>query len=136
MLVEDVMTKRVISVSPNTSIERVIKKMAKHNVGGLPVKKNSEIVGFITDRDIVLRAFGKSKHTRIHKVMSKEVYLCFSNQHVKAAVSAMGQLRVRRLPVLNEERKLVGILSLSDLTKNEQVWNETQPLFNQLKLSA
>jgi CBS domain-containing protein len=91
-------------------------------VGALPVQQDDRLVGMITDRDIAVRAVaeGKSPDTPVREVMSQEVLYCFDDQEVKDVTRNMGEVKVRRLPVVNRDKRLVGIISLSDLPLNEE----------------
>jgi CBS domain-containing protein len=86
----------------------------------MPVGDNDRLVGMITDRDIAIRgvASGKGPDTKVRDVMSPEVKYCFEDEDVEHVLENMGDLRVRRLPVLNRDKRLVGIISLGDLATN------------------
>jgi CBS domain-containing protein len=85
----------------------------------LPVGENDKLVGMITDRDIAVRgiAKGKGPDASVRDVMSADVKYCFDDQEIEDVTQNMGDIQVRRLPVVNREKRLVGILSLSDVTK-------------------
>jgi CBS domain-containing protein len=91
--------------------------MADCDSGVLPVGENDRLVGVITDRDIAVRgvAEGKSPDTKIRDVMSPDVRYCYEDEDITAVLRNMGDLQVRRLPVLSRDKRLVGIVSLSDL---------------------
>jgi len=96
--------------------------MAELDAGALPVQDDDRLVGMITDRDIVVRAVaqGKSPDTPVRDVMSREVLYCFDDQEIKDIARNMGEVKVRRLPVVNRDKRLVGIVSLGDLALNEE----------------
>jgi CBS domain-containing protein len=122
MKVRDCMTHEVRLVSPNDTIGEAAKIMAKLDAGILPVSEGDRLVGMISDRDITVRglALGKGPETKIRDVMNPEVKYCFDDQDVDEALRNMGELQVRRLPVLNHDKRLVGIVSLGDLAAKSQ----------------
>jgi len=95
--------------------------MADIDAGVLPVGENDRLVGIITDRDIAIRgvAEGKGPDAKVREIMSKEVKYCFEDEDIDDVLENMGDLQVRRLPVLSREKRLVGIVSLGDLAGNE-----------------
>jgi CBS domain-containing protein len=107
--------------SPKQSIRDAAKIMAKIDAGVLPVGENDKLVGVITDRDIAVRAVaeGKAPTTKVRDVMSQEVLYCFDDQELEDVARNMAEQKVRRLPVVNREKRLVGIISLGDLARNE-----------------
>jgi len=88
----------------------------------LPVGQDDHLVGMITDRDIAIRAvaLGKAPDTPVREVMSQEVLYCFDDQELEDVARNMADIKVRRLPVLNRSKHLVGIISLGDLSKKEE----------------
>lgn len=88
--------------------------------GYLPVAENDKLVGMITDRDIAIRAVAKGKgpDSKVSEVMSKEVKYCYEDDEVENVLKDIGDIQVRRLPVMNQDKRLVGIASLSDLAAN------------------
>jgi CBS domain-containing protein len=121
MKVRDAMTDDVCLTDPDRSIRDAAEMMAEQDIGALPVGENDRLVGMITDRDIAVRAVarGLDPDTKIREVMSPEVMYCFEDQDLNDAAQNMGGVKVRRLPVLNRDKRLVGIISLSDLTRRE-----------------
>ena len=122
MLIKDVMTRHVECVSPEDTLQAAARKMRDLDVGPLPVcGQNDRLVGMITDRDIAVRAVaqGKSPDTRIRDVMSTGILYCFDDQELDEVARNMGKNQVRRLPVINKDKRLVGILALGDLASNE-----------------
>jgi CBS domain-containing protein len=91
--------------------------MAKADIGSLPVGENDRLIGMITDRDIVLRAVAKGRDakTQVREVMSDRIQYCFDDEDVGSAAENMATLGVRRLPVLNRDKRLVGIVALSNI---------------------
>lgn len=117
MQVNAAMTRDVRVANPNHTIRDAAVMMADLDAGVLPVGENDKLVGMITDRDITVRAVarGKGPDTRIGDVMSAEVKYCFEDDDVDDVMTNLGNIQVRRLPVLNRDKRLVGILSLGDL---------------------
>ena len=120
MKVSDAMSRDVMVASPTQSIRDAAKMMAKIDAGVLPVGENDRLVGMITDRDIAIRAVaeGKAPTTSVRDVMSGEVLYCFDDQDLGEVAQNMGDTKVRRLPVVNRQKRLVGIISLGDLARN------------------
>lgn len=119
MKVSEVMTRDVKLVSPMQSIRDAAKMMAECDAGALPVGENDRLVGVITDRDIAIRAVGEDKgpDTAVREVMTAQVLYCFEDESVDHVASNMGEQQVRRLPVLSREKRLVGIVSIGDLSR-------------------
>jgi CBS domain-containing protein len=122
MRVNECMTRDVTMVDPQTSIRDAAKMMADCDAGILPVSENDRLVGMITDRDIAVRgvAAGKGPDAKVRDVMSAEVRYCFEDDDSKDVLRNMSDLQVRRLPVLSRNKRLVGIVSLSDLASSGQ----------------
>src|SRR5262245_25602386 len=121
MKVSEAMTRDVRVANPNETIRDVARVMAEINAGVLPVGENDRLVGMITDRDIALRAVaeGKAPSTKVRDVMSQEVLYCYDDQDVDEVARNMGDVQVRRLPVVNRDKRLVGIISLGDVACTE-----------------
>jgi len=121
MKVSDAMSHDVQMASPKQSIQDAAKMMAKIDAGVLPVAENDRLVGVLTDRDIAIRAVaeGKSPATKVRDVMTDEVLYCFDDQDLEEVAQNMAEMKVRRMPVVNRDKHLVGIISLGDLARNE-----------------
>jgi CBS domain-containing protein len=121
MKVSQAMTPDVRITSPDDSIREAARLMAEIDAGVLPVGENDRLVGMITDRDIAVRAVasGKSPDTKVREVMSDEVLYCFEDEDLDDVAKKMSDVKVRRLPVLNRGKRLVGIISFGDLARNE-----------------
>ena len=117
MRVSEAMTREVRIASPGQSIRDVAKIMADIDAGAVPVGENDRLVGMITDRDIAIRAVaeGKGPDTPVREVMSTEVKYVFDDEDLEHVAKNMGDIQVRRLPVVNRDKRLVGIVSLGDL---------------------
>lgn len=121
MKVCDAMSRDVQIASPKQSIRDAARIMAKIDAGVLPVGEDDRLIGVITDRDIAVRAVaeGKAPTTKIRDVMSEEVLYCFEDQDLEEIAQNMAEMKVRRLPVVNRDKRLVGIISLGDLARRE-----------------
>ena len=120
MKVKEAMTPDVHLANPELSICEAACIMVKTDTGVLPVGDGDRLVGVITDRDIAVRAVaqGKSPETPVREVMSKEVLYCFEDETTEHVAKNMSDQKVRRLPVLNRKKRLVGIVSIGDLALN------------------
>ncbi|MCB9149901.1 MAG: CBS domain-containing protein [Caldilineaceae bacterium] len=131
MLIKEMMTRNVEVVRPNASIQDAASKMKSLDIGSLPVCDGSKIHGMITDRDIVIRAVAEgrdSTQTKVADVLTDNLIYCFEDQSVQEAADAMQQYQIRRLPIVNRDKELVGIISLGDLavdTENEKLAGAT-----------
>jgi CBS domain-containing protein len=123
MRVSEAMTRDVRIANPGQSIREVAKMMGEIDAGVLPVGENDRLVGMITDRDIAIRAIGQGKgpDTLVRDVMSKEVKYCYEDEDLEHVAQNMGDIQVRRLPVVNRDKRLVGIVSLGDVAQNEDI---------------
>ncbi|MFC3677293.1 CBS domain-containing protein [Ferrovibrio xuzhouensis] len=117
MRVSEVMTRDVRLISPDHSIQEAAGIMADIDAGALPVGQDDRLVGIITDRDIAIRGVGRGcdAATKIGEVMSADIKYCFDDEDIGHVVKNMGDIQVRRLPVMNRSKRLVGILSLGDI---------------------
>lgn len=115
--VRDIMTRDVLVASPDDSLQKAATLMGTQDVGSLPVGEADRLIGMITDRDIVLRAVaeGRNADTPVREVMTAKVRYCFDDEDVEAVARNMSDLQVRRLPVVNRDKRLVGILALSNV---------------------
>jgi CBS domain-containing protein len=117
MQVREAMTSDVELASPTQTIRQAALLMGECNCGALPVAEKDRLVGMITDRDIAIRAVaaGKGPRTLVREIMSQEVLYCFDDQDLDEVAANLADIKVRRLPVMNREKRLVGILSLGDM---------------------
>ena len=122
MQVSECMTRNIEVVDPNTSLRDAARTMARIDTGVLPVGENDRLVGMITDRDIAVRAVaeGHGPDARVAEVMSPDVKYCFEDADADEVLDNMGQLQLRRMPVVDHDKRLVGIVSIGDLAKEEQ----------------
>ena len=118
MNVREVMTPDVVIASPEDTLQRAAEMMIDIDAGVLPVGENDRLVGILTDRDITVRAVAAGKEPtecKVREVMSPEIRYIYDDESIEDAARNMTELQVRRLPVLNREKRLVGIVSLGDL---------------------
>jgi CBS domain-containing protein len=122
MRVSDAMTRDVRVASPDQTIREAAQMMAEIDAGALPVGEQDRLVGMITDRDIAVRAVacGKPPDTRVREVMTDDIKYCFDDEEVEAVARNMGDIQVRRLPVVNRDKRLVGIVSIADVAASEE----------------
>jgi CBS domain-containing protein len=116
--IADVMTRGVRTLSPGDSMVMAAQAMEELNVGVVPVCDADRLVGMVTDRDIVLRGVAQGRPvetTRLEEVMSQDPCWCFEDQSVDEVVEQMRDAQIRRIPVVDSDRHLVGIVSLGDL---------------------
>jgi CBS domain-containing protein len=121
MRVSEAMTRDVRIANPGQSIREVAKIMDDIDAGAIPVGENDRLVGMITDRDIAVRAVaaGKGPDTPVRDVMSKDVKYVFDDEDLEHVAKNMADIQVRRLPVVNRDKRLVGIISLGDVAQKE-----------------
>jgi CBS domain-containing protein len=117
MQISQIMSANVQLANPDQSIREIAQIMADCDCGALPVGDNDRLVGIVTDRDIAVRAVaaGKSPDTAVREVMSRGVLYCYEDEELEDVASNMADVKVRRLPVLNAGKRLVGIVSLADI---------------------
>jgi CBS domain-containing protein len=122
MRVSEAMTREVRVATPGQSIRDVAKIMAEIDAGAMPVGENDKLVGMVTDRDIAIRgvALGKGPETPVREVMSTEqVLYCYEDDELDKVAKNMGDEKVRRLPVVNKDKRLVGIVSIGNIAQRE-----------------
>jgi len=120
MKVRDCMTREFRIVDPGETVQGAAQAMADIDAGFLPVGEHDRLVGIVTDRDIAIRAVatGRSPSARVRDVMSLEVRYCFDDEDVDSVLDNMADLQLRRLPVLDRDKRLVGVISITDLAGN------------------
>jgi CBS domain-containing protein len=120
MQVKEIMSAGVRVASPTDTLQQAARMMAELDAGALPVGENDRLVGMITDRDIAIRGDAEGRdptRTPVRDVMTREdVKYCFEDDDVDEVAENMAQLQVRRLPVVNRDKRLVGIVSLGDIS--------------------
>src|SRR5204863_9252696 len=117
MKVKEAMTRDVRVANTDETVQQAARMLASLDACVLPVGDKDRLVGMITDRDIAIRgvAQGKGPDAKVRDVMTEDVKYCFDDQDVEEVTQNMGDIQVRRLPVLNRDKRLVGILSLGDI---------------------
>jgi CBS domain-containing protein len=130
MLVRDLMTRDVTTAHPDENVQWAAHAMSELDVGALPVGEDDRLVGMITDRDIALRCIGQGKGpaTRVREIMSTDVKYCFADQDIDDVALNMADIQVRRLPVLDRDKRLVGILSLADIATSDETEQAAEAL--------
>lgn len=120
MKVKDVCSCSTITVTPQDTVATAAKKMAKHNVGALPVVDyGGKAIGMITDRDITIRVTAEGKdpeHYSVCDIMTNHISCVCLDADIESAAKIMGEAKVRRLPVV-DEGKVVGFISLGDISR-------------------
>ena len=125
MKVKDVMHIGVTWVEPSTPLTELAKRMRDEDIGAIPVGENDRLVGMVTDRDITCRGLADGRDYEsltAGDVMSKPISFCRTEQEVEDAVRLMERSAIRRLPVINEKRRMVGMLSLGDIAAKAGIY--------------
>ena len=118
MFVRDAMTPHAEWIDPQVSLIDVARRMRDHNIGCLPVGENDRLIGMITDRDLACRAVAEGVDlttAKAREVMTKGITWCFDDESVDDAVERMEKKQIHHMPVLDRQKRIIGILSLSDL---------------------
>jgi len=119
MKVKDVMHKGATCVEPSTSVKEIAKRMRDEDVGAIPVKANGHLVGIVTDRDLTCRALadsGDPAKLTAQQVMTKDIVCCSPDDDIKVAIEVMEAKKIRRLPVTDSHKAMIGMLSLGDIS--------------------
>jgi CBS domain-containing protein len=122
MKISECMTRDVRLADPEMSLRDAAREMAACDSGVLPVGENDRLIGMLTDRDIAIRgvAEGLGPEAKVRQAMSGEVRWCFEDEDADQALATMADLQIRRMPVLNRQKRLVGIVSLGDLARSHE----------------
>jgi CBS domain-containing protein len=120
MKVKDVMHKGVDWVSPDTPVTELAKLMQGHDIGCIPIGEDDRLIGMVTDRDIVCKGLASdnfdARRTTARDVMTEGIHCCREDDDLAKAVHHMEMLKVRRLPVINKSKRMVGMISLGDVS--------------------
>ncbi|HEY7871378.1 MAG TPA: CBS domain-containing protein [Rudaea sp.] len=118
----DVMANDVFLVTPEQTIAEAAPLMREKDVGSVAVHRDDKLVGMLTDRDIAVRAVAENlaPGTPVREVMSDGIKYCFEDQDVDEVAANMAELEIRRLPVVNREKRLVGIIALSNMAFSDE----------------
>jgi len=122
MKVKDIMTRDVVVAAPGDNLQRAAQLMEQNDFGMLPIGENDRLVGMLSDRDITIRAVARGlvpDKAEVRDVITSDVKYVYDDESIEDAARNMESLQVRRLPVLNREKRLVGIVSLGDLSQCE-----------------
>ena len=122
MKVKEAMHKGVDWVDPDTPVIDLAKLMRQHDIGAIPIGQNDRLIGMVTDRDIVCKGLAEDsfdpRRATARDVMTPGIRCCREEDDLAKAVRHMEELKVRRLPVINKSRRMVGILSLGDVSRS------------------
>lgn len=121
MLVKEIMSTNALYLAPTSTLAEAATKMKEKDFGFIPIGENDRLIGAVTDRDITITAVaaGKDpKSTKLRDVMSKGIQYCFEKDDIKKAAKKMEQLRIRRLVVLDENKRLTGVVSFGDIARS------------------
>ena len=122
MQVRELMSSDVEVIAPDTTIQDAARLMRDADVGALPVGENDQLIGMVTDRDIVVRGLAEGKadgNATVRDVLTDGLTFCFEEDDVDDAANLMADRQVRRLPVLSADKRLVGMLALADISRRD-----------------
>jgi len=122
MQVQQIMQRNVAIADPNMTVRDIARRMRADNIGSLPVGEHDRLIGMVTDRDIVMRGVATDRapgNIAVREVMSEGISYCFEDDDAQAAAQIMAKHQVRRLLVLNRDKRLVGVVALADLGRCE-----------------
>lgn len=114
----DIMSKKPEFLPPETSLKEAASQMQSHDYGFIPIGENDRLIGAVTDRDMTIRGVAKGldpNKTKIKDIMSEGIQYCYENDEVESIAKKMEELQIRRLVVLNEDKRMTGIISLGDI---------------------
>ena len=120
MRVKEVMSKNPEYLPPTAGVKEAVDKMVKLDCGFIPVGENDKLIGTVTDRDIVIRSVGKGKDPtsiKVQDIMTKHVLYCYEDDDIDKIARNMSENQVRRLIVLNKDKRMTGIISLGDIAR-------------------
>lgn len=119
MKVKDAMHKGVQWVDPETPVAEIARLMRQHDIGSIPIGQNDRLIGMVTDRDIVCKGLAQDgfdpQRTTARDVMTAGIHCCSEDDELAKAVRHMEELKIRRLPVVNKNKRMTGMLSLGDV---------------------
>jgi CBS domain-containing protein len=122
MKISDIMSSDVEVARPDDSIQTVAQRMADLDVGSLPVCDGQRILGMVTDRDITIRATarGLASDTSVTQVMTADVEYAFEDDDLQEVADKMAKAQIRRLPIVDRDKNLVGILAIADIAREDK----------------
>ena len=118
MFAKDIMSKKPEFLPPSATLKQAADQMRTHDYGFIPVGENDRIVGAVTDRDVIIRAIAEGKDpnkTTLRDVMTKGIHYCFETDSLDKVAQQMEEFQIRRLVVLNKDKRMTGIISLGDI---------------------
>ena len=128
MKISEIMTRDPELIEPTATIREAAQRMKNEDIGALPIGENDRLIGMVTDRDIAIRGVAEGRDpssTTVRDVMSEKIYYCFEDDDVEDAASCMADNQVRRLPILNRDKRLTGIVSLADIAQTGEECEKT-----------
>ena len=120
MQVKSVMTQSAEWVEPSLKLREAAARMRDKDIGVLPIGEGDRLVGMVTDRDIVIRALADGKDIEgmtVRDAMTRKVLYCYEDEDIEDVAENMGKNKVRRLPVLNRDKRLIGMVTIGDIAK-------------------
>ncbi|MGV3721606.1 MAG: CBS domain-containing protein [Actinomycetota bacterium] len=139
MKLKEVMTRGAEVIRPEAALQEAAEKMKSLDVGSLPVCDGERLVGMITDRDITIRATSGGKDPRatpVREVMTADTKWCFEDDDAQVAAEVMAKAQIRRLPIVDREKRLVGIVSLGDLATMQDTADEASEALEEISETA
>ncbi|GKX28026.1 CBS domain-containing protein [Vallitalea longa] len=134
MKAKEIMTSDIVSVCEDTSIKEVARKMRDEDIGSVPVEDNNQLIGIVTDRDIVLKTIAEDvnvENAKCKDIMTKDVVTATPDMNVKDVADLMSHNQVKRIPVV-EDKNVVGIISLKDLSQARTYEDEAGEVLNDI----
>jgi CBS domain-containing protein len=120
MKVSEIMSRSVEMVDPNTSVREAARRMRDEDIGALPVGDNDRLIGMITDRDIAVRVVAEGRdpdNATVREAMSEGIYYCSEDSSVEDAARTMAEHQVHRLPIVDQDKRMVGIVATADIAR-------------------
>lgn len=136
MKISEIMSKNVISLSVDDTVEHAAELMKEHNIGSIPVNTEEKVVGIVTDRDIILRCVAEGKDIKMQKVrdiMTSNPVVGDENIEVDDAARIMSERQIRRLPIVSNDQ-LVGMISLGDLAVEPELQDEAREALSEISV--
>lgn len=121
MLVKEIMSEKPDSLTENSTLTQAAEEMQKHDFGFIPIKRDNQVVGVVTDRDIIIRAISKGKDpnkTILRDAMTKDIHFCHEEDDINKAAQMMCNLQINRLAVYDKNEHLSGVISIGDIVRN------------------
>jgi CBS domain-containing protein len=120
MKVRDIMSREVTVANPNDTLQDAARTMGRLDVGALPVAEGDQLAGMVTDRDITVRGVGEGlpPNAPVVQVMTRDIKYVYDDEEIDEVAENMGDMQVRRMPVINRDKRLVGIVSLGDIARS------------------